>query len=98
MSDYQPTLQDRIDDRERVNVQLSKTSYLSILFALEGLIVSEVRDLSVQSNYQEADKVLEVITELSNSMIEYAVHHTDYDGKKDTFQKRDKKTGELSHI
>ena len=79
MQDYQPTLEDRINDRERVKVDLSRTSQLSILFAVEGVIKELVGTLVVQDNYQEAGKVLESIADLTASLTDFAIHSKEYD-------------------
>ena len=85
MTDFQPSLTDRIDDRERYNVNLSKTSYLTILFALEGDARDLIGDLTVGTNVEEAERKIETITEMMNSLSEFAIYATEFDAKKSKF-------------
>ena len=81
MTDYQPTLEDRTEDKERVRVNLSKSSYLSILFAVEGVAKELVGDLTVIVGTKEAEHKLEAINDLAVSIAEFALNHTEYKSK-----------------
>jgi len=81
MTDYQPTLEDRVDDRERVKINVSKSSYLSILFAVEGVAKELVSDLVVIVGAKEAEHKLEAINDLTVSLAEFALNHTEYKSK-----------------
>lgn len=81
MTDYQPTIEDRIEDKERVKLSISKSTYLTILFAVEGVARGYISDLVVCVGQQEAENKLEVINDLAVSIAEFAINHTEYKAK-----------------
>jgi hypothetical protein len=80
MTDY-PTIEDRIDDRDRVKLSISKSTYLTILFAVEAVAAEKLSDLVVCVGQQEAEKKLEQVNDLAVSIAEYAINHTEYKSK-----------------
>jgi len=80
MNQEQPTLEDRIEDKERVRVNLSKDSYLTILFALESAAQDKIGVLTV-AGPDAAKKLLEKLNDLAVSIAEYTVNSTKYKSK-----------------
>lgn len=70
-------LDDRISEKHRVACNMSYTTYISILVALQEKIESAVSDLSVSDTSGECNKALDTIEHLTVTLAELTINHSE---------------------
>lgn len=77
----QTTLTERAESRDRVRLDMSRESYLSILFCVEEVLKRRAGASLYQDNYHQAEQVIAEINDLSIALAELSITHFEYEGR-----------------